>query len=53
MNIEEKIAVSQSYTGFRTLISALLAEGKTTGTNQSEDMINFATLNEKRMQRLE
>lgn len=44
---------SISYSAYRTLVSQLLAEGKSTGPNQSEDLTNYSKLNDRRMQRLD
>lgn len=45
--------INQAYTyeAYRAFLDGLLAEGKTTGANQSESMINYATLNQKRMRK--
>jgi len=40
-----------TYEAYRTFLDELLAEGKTTGPNQSESMINYATLNQRRMRK--
>ncbi len=40
-----------SYASYREFLDALLEEGKTTGTNQLESMINYAALNQKRMRK--
>ena len=44
---------SISYPQYRTLLESLMAEGKTTGTDQSEAMVNYARLNLQRMKRIE
>jgi len=46
----DKSLTFDDYTG---LIDRLLAEGKTTGPNQSEAMLSYGKLNRRRMQRLE
>ena len=43
---------SMSFTEYLALIDGLLAEGKTTGPNQSEALSNYARLNRQRMWRL-
>src|SRR5215203_6095586 len=43
---------SMTYAGYLQLIDDLLSEGKTTGTNQSDTMKNYAKLNRQRMNRL-
>jgi len=40
-----------TYASYRELLDNLLQQGKTTGTNQSESMVNYATLNERRMKK--
>ncbi len=40
-----------SYASYRQFLDHLLEQGKTTGTNQSESMINYAALNQKRMRK--
>lgn len=42
-----------SYSTYRTLVKGLLAEGKSTGKNQSEELTNYSMLNDKRMDRLD
>jgi hypothetical protein len=42
-----------SYTDYRALVSNLLAEGKATGPEQSEDLTNYSRLNDRRMKRLD
>lgn len=42
-----------SYERYRSLIDGLLEEGKTTGTNHSEAMINYTKMNVHRMNRLD
>ena len=42
-----------SYSAYRNLIDALLSEGKTTGTTQSESAVAITKLNVQRMRRLD
>jgi len=54
----KKIALStlqnpSSYTAYRTLVNHLVAEEQSTGTDQSEERINFSLLNDRRMKRLD
>jgi hypothetical protein len=42
-----------SYTHYRALVRNLLAEGKATGPEQSEDLTNYSRLNDRRMKRLD
>jgi len=45
--------VSMTYSEYRDMTDALLAEGKTTGTNHSEAMIHYTKMNVTRMNRLD
>jgi hypothetical protein len=47
------LSEAMSYEEYKLLLESLLAEGKTTGTNQSEAYINYAKINLQRMKRLE
>lgn len=51
--MKEYIEKSLTYAEYLKLIDDLLAEGKTTGENQSEAMFNYGKLNRQRMIRLE
>jgi hypothetical protein len=53
LNFTEYIEKSMTYAEYIKLIDELLAEGKTTGPNQSEAMFNYGKLNRQRMHRLE
>lgn len=44
---------SHSYAEYRKLVTDLLSEGKSTGSEQSESLTNYSKLNEARMNRLE
>jgi len=44
---------AMSYEDYRALITDLLAEGKTTGSDQSEKMVAYGALNDKRMSGLD
>lgn len=44
---------SFSYSEYRQLVSKLIAEGKSTGHTQTEALLHYSELNEKRMNRLE
>ncbi|WP_281231670.1 thioredoxin family protein [Flavobacterium gelatinilyticum] len=44
---------SHSYAEYRKLVTDLLSEGKSTGSEQSENLTNYSKLNEARMNRLE
>lgn len=51
--IKNSLNYTISYAAYRNLIKSLLAEGKSTGTEQSEDRLTFSILNDKRMDRLD
>lgn len=44
---------AMSYSEYRTLLETLMAQGKTTGSDQSETYLHYAKINLQRMQRLE
>jgi thiol-disulfide isomerase/thioredoxin len=44
---------SYSYLEYRKIVSDLLSEGKSTGNEQSEDLLRYSTLNETRLKRLD
>jgi thioredoxin-like negative regulator of GroEL len=50
---ETVLAKAIDYPTYRSMTSELLAQGKTTGENHSEAMINYTELNETRMSRLD
>ncbi|HET9505032.1 MAG TPA: thioredoxin family protein [Hymenobacter sp.] len=49
----ESLAGAYTYQAYRQLIDELLAEGKTTGPEQSEELTAYTDLNVKRMERLD
>ncbi|GAB3826889.1 thioredoxin family protein [Hymenobacter jeollabukensis] len=49
----ERLAAAYSYAAYRQLLDELLAQGLTTGPNQSEALLHYAKLNEQRMSRLD
>ena len=51
--LENSLQKAISYQEYRNLVSDLLAKGKSTGPNQSEDILNYSLLNDKRMKRLD
>lgn len=51
--ITNSLKKSISYTTYRTLIKELLAQKKSTGVEQTEDLLNYSLLNDKRMDRLD
>lgn len=51
--IADALNNSLSYQQYRTLVSELIAEGKSTGNTQSDDLLHYSQLNETRMNRLE
>jgi hypothetical protein len=44
---------SHSYLEYRKLVSDLLLEGKSTGSEQSDDLTHYSELNDTRMNRLD
>ena len=52
-NIEEGLLKAISYTSYRKRISDLIASGKSSGSIQSEDLLNYSKLNDRRMTRLD
>ena len=51
--IEQALQNSFSYSNYRKTITDLIAEGKSTGHEQSEDLLSYSKLNESRLNRLE
>lgn len=51
--IENSLKNSCSYLEYRKKVSDLLAEGKSSGNEQSEDLLHYSQLNEVRMNRLD
>ncbi|TEW75603.1 thioredoxin family protein [Gramella jeungdoensis] len=51
--ISSSIKKGVSYSTYRTLIKGLLVEGKSTGNEQSEALLEYSILNDKRMDRLD
>ncbi|MDO7848851.1 thioredoxin family protein [Hymenobacter sp. M29] len=49
----ERLNQAYSYAGYRQLLDELMARNQTTGPNQSEQLVQYARLNIKRMQRLD
>lgn len=49
---QEVLQQAMSYEAYMTLLLKLLAEGKTTGTDQSEAMVGYGKMNVQRMKRL-
>ena len=51
--IENSLQTAISYTGYRSLVRNLLIKGKSTSSEQSEDLTNYSRLNDRRMKRLD
>ncbi|SED20709.1 Thioredoxin [Tenacibaculum sp. MAR_2009_124] len=51
--IESSLQKAISYTEYRSLVSTLIKEKKSTGDVQSEDLLNYSVLNDRRMSRLD
>ncbi len=50
---QDLIAQALTYAGYRSLVTGLMAEGKTTGHHQTPDLLEYSQLNEQRMNRLD
>ena len=51
--IQSALQNSRSYSEYRIIVSKLISEGKSTGNEQSADLLHYSELNEVRMKRLE
>jgi hypothetical protein len=51
--IKKSLETSFSYQDYRSHVTELVNNGKTTGNDQSEDMIHYTELNQARMHRLD
>lgn len=51
--IEKSLENAISYPDYRTLVEGLIVAGKSTGKEQSESLLNYTVLNDKRMKRLD
>jgi thiol-disulfide isomerase/thioredoxin len=51
--LKQSISEGYSYNQYRKLATDLLLQGKTTGTIQTPDLVNYTKLNETRMNRLD
>ncbi|KAB1157195.1 thioredoxin family protein [Tenacibaculum aiptasiae] len=51
--IESSLQKAISYPEYRTLVKELLEQGKSTGLTQSDALLNYSLLNDKRMKRLD
>jgi len=49
----ELVQGAMTYEAYRQLIDSLLEQNQTTGSNQSETMVNYGRLNQKRMKKWE
>jgi len=52
-SVEKALFNSYTYLEYKKIISSLLFEGKSTGKEQSEDLLQYSTLNEIRLKRLD
>lgn len=52
-NITKALSKSYTYKDYRAMVSKLITEGKSTGNEQSDDLLHYSELNETRMNRLE
>ena len=51
--IQQALQNSCNYADYRAKVSQLLSEGKSSGNEQSEDLLHYSQLNEVRMNRLD
>lgn len=51
--IKNSLKRGVTYSTYRTMIKGLLVEGKSTGKEQSDDLLNYSKLNDARMDRLD
>ena len=51
--IKQALENSFSYADYRNKVTSLIAEGKSTGHEQSADLLHYSELNEARMHRLD
>uniref|UniRef100_UPI004049501A thioredoxin family protein n=1 Tax=Flavobacterium sp. TaxID=239 RepID=UPI004049501A len=51
--IEQALQNSFSYLNYRNYVSKLIKEGKSTGHQQSDDLLHYSELNESRLKRLD
>lgn len=51
--IQKSLENTLTYQEYKDLVKELLADGKSTGPNQSEDLTNYSMLNDRRMKRLD
>jgi hypothetical protein len=51
--LEDSLSNSYTYTFYRNHIATLLKQGKSSGNEQSEDLLHYSSLNQTRMNRLE
>jgi len=51
--LAEALENAISYEAYRTLVTDLVAKGKSTGPEQTDALLNYSTLNDRRMKRLD
>ncbi len=51
--VEKNVKRTLSYQLYRSFVKKLISEGKSTGENQTEEILNYSILNDKRMDRLD
>ncbi len=51
--IKKSLAKAMDYNSFKSLVSELIKQKKSTGKNQSEALLNYSILSERRMKRLD
>ncbi|PWA10282.1 thioredoxin family protein [Flavobacterium laiguense] len=53
ISVAKALFNSYTYLEYRKIVTDLLSEGKSTGNEQSEDLLHYSTLNETRLKRLD
>ncbi len=51
--IQNSLFRAHSYLEYKELVLRLIKDGKSTGSNQNDNLLNFSKLNDKRMKRLD
>jgi hypothetical protein len=52
-SVAKSLFNSYTYLEYKKIVSDFLSEGKSTGNEQSEDLLHYSTLNESRLKRLD
>ena len=52
-SIQTALSKATNYKSYRTILTNLIAEGKSSGDEQSEEILNYSKLNDSRLNRLD